>query len=86
MKLVIDSNIFVSGLDPKDKFHNQCAPIIERLINFEIEALCPTLVLVETTCAIRRRTNSESLALLVYRTLLSLPSAQRASSKRYPCI
>ena len=29
MRLVIDSNIFVSGLDPKDVFHSECYPIIE---------------------------------------------------------
>jgi predicted nucleic acid-binding protein len=58
MRLVVDSNIFISSLDPKDIFHSECYPIFERILNFEIEALCPALVLVETTCVIRRRTKS----------------------------
>ncbi len=59
MRLVVDSNIFVSSLDPKDIFHSECYPVFERILAFEIEALCPALVLVETTCVIRRRTSSE---------------------------
>jgi predicted nucleic acid-binding protein len=74
MRLVIDSNIFISSLDPKDIFHSECYPIFERIIRFEIEVLCPVLVLVETTCVIRRRTNNEEAAHNIYRSLTSLPS------------
>ncbi len=74
MKLVVDSNIFVSSLDPNDVHHAECLPIFERILRFEIEALCPTLVLVETTCALRRRTRSEELAVAVYKNLARLPS------------
>ena len=89
MRLVIDSNIFVSSLDPKDIFHAECHPILEKMLTFEIEALCPALVLVEVTCVLRRRTNSENLAIAVYKNLARLPAinwlditlevAQRAS-------
>lgn len=74
MKLVIDSNIFVSSFDLKDMFHSECYPIFERILSFEIEVLCPTLVLVETTCALHRRTNSEEIARKIYKNLASLPS------------
>ena len=74
MRLVVDSNIFISGLDPKDVFHSECYPIFERIVKFEIEALCPALILVETVCVIRRRTNSEDTARSVYKSLSSLPS------------
>ena len=74
MRLVVDSNIFISSLDPKDIFHSDCYSIFERMVNFDIEALCPALVLVETTCVIRRRTNSEDAARAVYKSLSSLPS------------
>jgi len=50
MKLVVDSNIFVSALDPKDSFHGECYPILKKILTFEIEAICPLLVLVEVTC------------------------------------
>jgi len=74
MKLVIDSNIFVSSLDPNDTFHSECYPIFEKLLSFEFEALCPALVLIETTCIIRRRTNSEKISIAVYKDLARLPS------------
>ena len=74
MKLVIDSNIFVSSFDPNDMFHSECYPIFERILSFEIGVLCPSLVLVETTCALRRRTNSEEIARRIYRDLALLPS------------
>jgi len=74
MKFVIDSNVFISSIDPKDIFHLECYPILERLLNFEIEAVCPVLVLVETVCSIRRRTNNEALTISVLRSLVKLPS------------
>lgn len=74
MKLVIDSNIFISSLDPQDIFHSECHPIFDRVLAFEIEALCPVLVLVETTCVIRRRTNSEEISRNVFKNLSSVPS------------
>ena len=74
MKIVIDSNIFVSSLDPKDIFHSECYPVFAKLLSFELEALCPTLILVETTCVIRRRTDSEQIAIAVYKNLGNLPS------------
>jgi predicted nucleic acid-binding protein len=74
MKVVIDSSIFVSFLDPKDIFHNECYPVLEKLLKFEIEALCPSFVLVEVTCVIRRRTNSESLAVSTYKNLVKIPA------------
>jgi len=73
MRLVVDSNIFISSLDPKDIFHSECYPIFEKILNFEIEALCPALVLVETACVLRRRTNSLEVSRNVYKSLSSLP-------------
>ena len=74
MRFVIDSNIFISSLDPKDIFHDECYPIFEKILTFEIEALCPSLVLVEVVCVIRRRTNSEKLAVAVYKNLSQIPA------------
>jgi hypothetical protein len=39
MKLVVDSNIFIGGLDPKDALHQECLPVVERIVTGEIEAL-----------------------------------------------
>jgi predicted nucleic acid-binding protein len=73
MRLVVDSDIFVAGLDPKDALHEQCLPVLERIVTGEIEALCPVLVLVETTCALRRR-STVNLAFNAKEALAHLPS------------
>lgn len=74
MRLVVDSNIFVSGLDPKDVFHSECKPIIDRIVKMELEAVCPTLVLVEVVCVIKRRTSNELTARRTLKNLSRLPS------------
>ena len=51
----------------------KCYPIFEKIVNREIEALCPVFVLAETTCALRRKTNSEEIALRIYKSLVFLP-------------
>ncbi|MBM2815608.1 MAG: Ribonuclease VapC [Ignavibacteria bacterium] len=74
MKFVIDSNVLVSSLDPKDIFYSECHPLFEKILSMEIEALCPVLVLSETTCVLRRRTNNENIAGATYRMLAQLPA------------
>lgn len=74
MKLVFDSNIFVSSLDPNDVFHAECYPLFEKLVNFEIEAVCPALVIAETTCVLQRRTGNEVLARRIFKNLALLPA------------
>jgi predicted nucleic acid-binding protein len=61
MKFVVDSNILISSLDPKDVFHSECYPIFKRILSFEIEAICPVLVLVEVICVLNRRIKDEKL-------------------------
>lgn len=48
--------------------------LFEKILTFEIEALCPSLVLVEVTCVLRRRTNSENLAVAIYKNLSQMPA------------
>jgi len=74
VRLVVDSNIFISSLDPEDIFHNECYPIFEKMLNFDIEVFCPILILIEVTCVIQRRTKSEKLSTKAYQYLSNLPS------------
>lgn len=74
MKVVLDSNILVAALDSQDLFHAPCRPVFERVVKGEIEAVCPTLVLVETICVLARRTKDEPLVGQILRNLVQLPS------------
>jgi predicted nucleic acid-binding protein len=74
MKLVVDSNIFVSALDPKDIFHAECYPILKHILSHEIEVISPNLVLVETACVLRRRSGNKQFAHRLYEDLAFLES------------
>lgn len=74
MRLVIDSNILVSALDPADKFHTECIPIFNSLLAFQTEAICPISVLAETVCALSRRISDDQISRSVYRSLAALPA------------
>lgn len=74
MKLVIDSSVFVSSLDPTDRFHSECSPLFKRLVDLEVQARCPVLVLAEVVCVIHRRTRDAEFARAAYQSLSLLPS------------
>jgi predicted nucleic acid-binding protein len=74
VRIVVDSCIFVSSFDPNDILHSECYSIFEKILNREIEALCPVIVLAETICVLRRKANSEDIALRVYKSLAFLPN------------
>jgi len=74
MKFVVDSNIFVSALDPKDIFHVECYLVFKHILDYEIEVISPNLVLVETVCVLRRRSGNEQFAHQLYEYLAFLKS------------
>jgi len=74
MKFVIDTNIFVSSLDPNDIFHRECYPIFNKILEFEVQAACPALILAETCCILNRRTNDKDFTRKIYQRLSILPS------------
>jgi predicted nucleic acid-binding protein len=76
MKVVVDSCIFVSALNPKDIFHAECFPIFEKIIKSEISVKCPFIVLTETCCILNRRTQDENLAHESIEVLTSIPSIE----------
>ena len=74
MKLVVDSNIFISSLDRLDIFHSECAPLFEKIIHRQIKVLSPLIVLAETVCILGRRLESKDLARRAYRDLAFQPA------------
>jgi hypothetical protein len=44
MKLVVDSNILISSLDPKDIFYPECYPIFKRILVSDIEVTSPKIL------------------------------------------
>ncbi len=74
MKLVFDSNVFVSALDPNDMFHSECRPLFEKLLRFEVESVSPIWVLVEAASVLRRRVQSDVIVRHVWMNLARLPS------------
>lgn len=67
MRLVVDSNIFISSLDRQDLFHSECSAILAKLIHKQIKVVSPLIVWVETICILGRRMENKEVARRAYR-------------------
>lgn len=72
MFVTLDSSIIIAALRIQEEKHYQCRLILEQLKNGQHIAIEPYIVLVEVVSAIKRRTNSQHLALQVKESLLSM--------------
>ncbi|MDP3104237.1 MAG: type II toxin-antitoxin system VapC family toxin [Candidatus Methanoperedens sp.] len=61
-QITIDSSVIVAALLDKEKYHNECRNLLEKVKNGEYIAIEPLIVLVEIVAAIKRRTGSSRLA------------------------
>jgi len=57
MKVVFDTNVLVSAFDKEDLFHSECRSPFETVLAGGLDVVAPILVLIETVCALRRRTD-----------------------------
>lgn len=73
MRIAVDSNVFVSALDPKDVFHKECYSVLKKVLNLEIEVLSSVFNLLEIISVLRRRTKDPSLAFTTFHNLVKLP-------------
>ncbi|MBI2372838.1 MAG: type II toxin-antitoxin system VapC family toxin [Deltaproteobacteria bacterium] len=73
-RFVLDTNVLVAAVDPKDTHHADCTPLFRSLLAHEIEALCPSLVLVEFACVLGRRTDDKLIAGKAVGGLLRMPA------------
>jgi len=60
--ITLDSSVIVAALREQEEKYEACKKLLERVKNGEFAALEPYTVLVEVVAAIKRRTESESLA------------------------
>lgn len=60
--LTLDANIWVSVFDSQDRFHVQSKHFLIEISKRRLALLCPAIVVVETACAIARRTQSFTTA------------------------
>ncbi len=61
-QITIDSSVIIAALLDKEKKHNECWNLLEKVKNGEYIAIEPLIVLVEIVAAIKRRTGSSRLA------------------------
>lgn len=61
-QITIDSSVIVASLLDREKKHNECRNLLEKVKNGEYIAIEPYIVLVEIVAAIKRRTGSSYLA------------------------
>jgi len=73
-QITIDSSVIVASLLDKEKKHNECRNLLEKVKNGEYIAIEPYIVLVEIVAAIKRRTGSSYLAERVKEDLCDINS------------
>ncbi len=61
-RITIDSSVIVAALLEKEKKHQECKSLLEKVKNGKYVAIEPYIVLVETVAAVKRRTGSSRLA------------------------
>ena len=72
MILTLDSSVIISSLRQNEGKHLQCRLLLESVKSFQHITIQPYVVLVEVVAAIKRRTNSQILALRVKENLLAM--------------
>ncbi len=60
--IVLDSSAIVAALRPEEEHYNACKNLLEKVKDGALTAVEPYSVLIETTAAIKRRTDSCELA------------------------
>jgi len=73
-QITIDSSVIVASLLDREKKHNECRNLLEKVKNGEYIAIEPYIVLVEIVAAIKRRTGSSYLAERVKEDLCNINS------------
>ncbi|MCX9080733.1 MAG: type II toxin-antitoxin system VapC family toxin [Candidatus Methanoperedens sp.] len=73
-QITIDSSVIVASLLDREKKHNECRNLLEKVKNGEYIAIEPYIVLVEIVAAIKRRTGSSYLAERVKEDLCDINS------------
>jgi predicted nucleic acid-binding protein len=56
--LTLDANIWIAAYDPKDAFHAQSTTFLFTVTSRQLTLHGPTFMLIETACALARRTQS----------------------------
>jgi len=70
--ITLDSSVIIAALRRQEEKHSQCRSLMEKVKNAQYTAVQPYTVLVEVAAAIKRRTNSERLAIQVKNLLQSI--------------
>jgi predicted nucleic acid-binding protein len=71
--LTIDANIWVAAYDPRDRFHEASMAFLRAVSQRELALNGPAFVILETACALARRTNSAAASEAVIANLRAHP-------------
>ncbi len=72
--LVVDASVWVAAFDPTDAHHAASVAFLRRAETVGASLAVPAFAIVETACAIGRRTGSASAASSAARSLMGHPS------------
>ena len=70
--ITLDSSVIIAALRRQEENHSQCRSLLEKVKNAQYTSIQPYTVLVEVAAAVKRRTNSEHLAIQVKNLLQNM--------------
>ncbi len=71
--LIVDANVWVAAFDPHDRFHTPSVRFLEITIEERVWLAAPSILIVETACALARRTDDSRAAMQAVAHLRSHP-------------
>jgi predicted nucleic acid-binding protein len=71
--LTLDASVWVAALDPRDRFHEASAAFLRAVVERGLSLVGPAFVVVETACAMARRTQDAGAGRRVHDELLANP-------------
>ncbi len=73
MRVTLDASVWLSANSPSERQHDECAALLDALVQRKTSIHQPGLFVIEVCATIARRTGDRSLALKAGRLALSLP-------------
>lgn len=72
--IVLDANLWIAAFDPTDRFHGDSIAVLDAAVADDLTLAGPVYVLLETSCAVARRTGRPSQAAAAHDRIASHPS------------
>lgn len=72
--IVLDANLWIAAFEPDDAFHRDSVAVLRAAAADDLSLVGPAFVILETTCALARRTGKTKLAAFAHAEMTDHPA------------